>query len=400
MAELQIDDTNSKHLQEELEALSQLPEANPVPFLRLSHDGALLYSNPAFRRLAKRIGISEEELGPIMPGNYLKLLRQVIDENQTLVDVKVEIRDCALLLTFCPLKSKRQVFVTIVDVTEHQKQCDQLKVYAQQLELAYGELGRAQVHLVRSQKMASLGMLSAGIAHEINTPLGAISSNQQTLRSISQKLQNLTQEFVSFSSPESREDFAATLQLMGELLRASRAGCDRIANIVKSLAAFAGLDEAEENVVDIHRGLECTLTLLYNQLKRRIRVERHYGKLSPIECYPNRLNQVFLNLLVNAIQAIPGAGTIRIETWDEEGWIEIRISDTGIGIPPENLGRIFDPGFTTKGLGVGAGLGLSICYQILQEHGGKIDVQSTPGEGSAFTIQLPKMLPKQPRATS
>ena len=141
--------------------------------------------------------------------------------------------------------------------------------------------------------------------------------------------------------------------------------------------------------VDIHEGLENTLTLVHHDIKNRITVARNFGDVPPIVCYPSRLNQVFLNLLVNASQAIKGEGEITVSTSVEDGEVRVAISDSGAGIPEQTLGKIFDPGFTTKGVGVGTGLGLSICYQIVQDHRGRIDVESREGEGTTFTVTLP-----------
>jgi two-component system NtrC family sensor kinase len=155
------------------------------------------------------------------------------------------------------------------------------------------------------------------------------------------------------------------------------------------LRNFARLDEAELQMADLHQGIESTLTLVRHELKNRIRVVKNYGDVPPIRCHPNQINQVFMNMLVNGSQAIKGEGTITIRTFREGDIVSVQFSDTGVGIPPENLPRIFDPGFTTKGVGVGTGLGLSICFKIVQDHGGRIDVQSEVGKGATFTIRLP-----------
>ncbi|MCP4633419.1 MAG: hypothetical protein GY855_10880 [candidate division Zixibacteria bacterium] len=160
-------------------------------------------------------------------------------------------------------------------------------------------------------------------------------------------------------------------------------------NIVRRLRSFARLDEAEIKEADIHDGIEDTLTLIHHDIKHRLTVEKDYGDIPLISCYPGRLNQVFLNLFVNANQAIEDKGLIKIMTWMENEKVFITISDDGKGIPENEVSRIFDPGFTTKGVGVGTGLGLSICYQIIQDHRGEIKVESEIGKGTKFTIVLP-----------
>ena len=169
----------------------------------------------------------------------------------------------------------------------------------------------------------------------------------------------------------------------------SRDACQRIDQIVRTLRNFARLDESERKSADLHEGLDSTLTLAAHLLKNRITVQREYGDLPHVLCYPNQLNQVFLNLIVNAAQAVEGAGTITIRTRRADGSVVVEISDTGCGIPPENLTKIFDPGFTTKGVGVGTGLGLAICYRIVANHQGRIEVESTVGAGTTFRITLP-----------
>ena len=158
---------------------------------------------------------------------------------------------------------------------------------------------------------------------------------------------------------------------------------------MRRLRSFARLDQAELKKADIHEGLEDTLALVHHELKHHIEVKRDYGALPPISCYPGKLNQVFLNLLNNARQAIRGKGEIGIRTFVRNDREHIAVSDTGSGISPEHLRKIFDPGFTTKGVGVGTGLGLSICYQIVQDHRGEILVESEPGKGTTFTVVLP-----------
>ena len=230
--------------------------------------------------------------------------------------------------------------------------------------------------------MAALGLLVAGVAHEINTPMGAIHSNNDImLRAVGQIRKVL--------GPAPEKEVTRLLDIVDEICRNNEIATDRIMKIVRSLRNFARLDEAELKTVNIHEGIESTLTLLRHQLKGRIGIVKQFGDLPEIECHPNQLNQVFMNILVNSAQAITNRGTITVATSKQEETVKISISDTGVGIPPEHLSKIFDPGFTTKGVGVGTGLGLSICYKIVQEHRGTIEVESSD-TGSTFTITLPQ----------
>ena len=179
------------------------------------------------------------------------------------------------------------------------------------------------------------------------------------------------------------------LSVVEDISRVNQLASERIVDIVSTLRNFARLDEADLKTADLHEGLESTLTLVRHELKNRVRVVKQYGDIPPIRCHPNQINQVFMNLLVNASQAVEGKGEVRIKTFREDDMVNVQISDTGVGIPPENLPRIFDPGFTTKGVGVGTGLGLSICFKIVQDHGGNIDVETAIGKGSTFTVRLP-----------
>ena len=235
--------------------------------------------------------------------------------------------------------------------------------------------------LIQSERMTALGLLVAGVAHEINTPMGAIHSNNDIMTRAVEKIRNQLG-----SAPD--EEVRRLLDILDEICRNNEIATERITHIVRSLKNFARLDEAERKKVNIHEGIESTLTLLQHQLKNRIRIVKDFGDITEIDCFPNQLNQVFMNILVNAAQAIPDRGEIRVKTWSEGDSVKISISDTGVGIPPENLPKIFDPGFTTKGVGLGTGLGLSICYKIIQDHHGTIEAVSSD-QGTTFTITIP-----------
>ena len=235
--------------------------------------------------------------------------------------------------------------------------------------------------LIQAEKMAALGLLVAGVAHEINTPMGAIHSNNDImLRAVTKIRRSL--------EPDANKEAMRLLGILEEVCRNNETAAGRIMHIVRSLKNFARLDEAERKRVDLHEGIESTLTLLQHQLKSRIRIEKRFGEIPGVLCHPNQVNQVFMNVMANAAQAIAGAGIIRISTWSDGSSAKIAIADTGAGIPQEHISKIFDPGFTTKGVGLGTGLGLSICYKIIEDHGGTVEVDSSPS-GTTFTITLP-----------
>jgi signal transduction histidine kinase len=258
--------------------------------------------------------------------------------------------------------------------------------YARDLEERNEELRDTQAQLVQQGKMAALGSLVAGVAHEINTPLGSIRANAE----LADKLVDRLRGKAGVDPEKLERNFAALAEATNTVTVAS----DRIGDIVGSLRSFARLDESEIKRVDLHEGLDSALQLAGHMLESRVTLERDYGELPPIECRPGELNQAFMNLLTNAVQAITVQGdsvegTVRVRTRLRGDEVHMAIEDDGSGIAPEQQGRLFDPGYTTKGVGVGTGLGLSIAYRIVASHGGRIDVRSEPGQGSTFTVVLP-----------
>jgi len=255
----------------------------------------------------------------------------------------------------------------------------------QQLEKKNRELQETQAQLVQAAKLAAMGQLVAGVAHEINSPLGTINSNFDVMGRVLRRLQE-----ESSNLPEaSKQKTQKLMETIDPLMNLNRIACERIIHIVRDLKNFARLDEAEFKMADLNEGIETTLSLVGHELKDRIHVIKELSELPLVPCYPNRLNQVFMNLLINAYQSISGQGEIRISTALVDHEVRISISDTGSGIRKEHLDKIFDPGFTTKGVGVGTGLGLPISAQIVQDHKGSITVASEVGRGSTFTIALP-----------
>lgn len=266
---------------------------------------------------------------------------------------------------------------------------ERVRARTAEVERAHRELKDTQTQLIQSTKMAALGELVAGVAHEINTPLGAIHANADLVQRASAILANALKDENVAPGSERHPKLTSALRTLQGSAATTLFASERIIGIVRSLRQFAGLDEAERMKADLHEGIDSTMTLLAHKLKPGIEVVREYGKLPAIECSPNRLNQVFMNLLINAIQAIGEKGTITITTRREVDDVVLEFADTGPGIRSEVVERVFDPGFTTKGVGVGLGLGLSISYQIVQDHHGTIEVESEPGHGSRFTIRLP-----------
>ena len=238
-----------------------------------------------------------------------------------------------------------------------------------ELKNALKELRETQLQLINSEKMASLGQLVAGVAHEINTPLASIKSNNELAMKLLKKTQGENTE------------------LLSEILEIDKEAINRINGIVVSLRKFVRLDEADLQDADINNELDLTLNLIRHETKNRIKIVKNYGEIPPIKCYPNMLNQVFMNILVNAVHAIKDKGTITLDTKFENNNLIVKIKDTGIGIKEPD--KIFFAGYTTKGVGVGTGLGLAISQKIIEKHDGKIDVKTKIGSGSEFIITIP-----------
>jgi len=253
----------------------------------------------------------------------------------------------------------------------------------EELESSSRELREAQSRLVETERMAAVGNLVAGIAHEINTPVGAIYSSHDTFVRAVKRLKE------EIPSEQLIERTASVLRVIGEANRVITTATRRVTEIVRSLRNFARLDEAEMKRADVHEGLDSTLTLVRHNLKNRIKVTRSYGDIPEIVCFPSRLNQVFLNILTNASQAIAEEGEITIRTSAEEEDILIEFEDSGDGIDEEHLLHVFESGFTTKTAGAGTGLGLAISKQIIDDHHGRITVESVKGQGTTFRIRLP-----------
>ncbi len=261
---------------------------------------------------------------------------------------------------------------------------------------------KTQVQLIQSEKMASLGQLTAGIAHEINNPVNFVSANVGPLRrDIAEVFSVLEKYDETVAAQHVQEKFQAVEKLkqeldlpylkgeINDLLDGVQDGALRTSEIVKGLRNFTRLDEDERKPADINQGIESALLMLKHQLKNRVEVIKEFGKLPPVMCYPGKLNQVFLNLLANAVQAIAGKGQIFIKTFSDGEIVTISIRDTGAGMTPEVRKHIFEPFFTTKPVGEGTGLGLPITYGIIEAHDGNIEVYSEPGMGTEFVITLP-----------
>ena len=265
------------------------------------------------------------------------------------------------------------------------------------------KLENAHSQLLQSEKMASIGQLAAGVAHEINNPIGFVYSNLGTLEKYVQDTFRLIELYeqaektiadpeilLQLQAAKKKMDLAFLKTDLRALMDESKDGITRVKKIVQNLKDFSHADASDEWVMsDLHSGLDSTLSIVNNEIKYKAEVVKEYGDIPAIECLPSQLNQVFMNLLVNAAHAITEHGSITIRTGREGDEVWVDIADSGQGIPPDNLQKIFDPFFTTKPIGKGTGLGLSVSYGIVQKHHGRMEVQSEVGKGSTFRVSLP-----------
>ena len=290
----------------------------------------------------------------------------------------------------------------LVDIDAKVKSKLELQQKNKELEAAYQNLEQTKDQLLQSDKLASIGQLAAGVAHEINNPVGYISSNLSSLKNYIDDLisiidtiqlpisnKNYASVTESLEKIKSETEYDYIKQDLPELLEQSLDGVKRVKQIVQDLKDFSHADEEEWHLSDLHKGIDSTLNIVNNEVKYKADIVKDYSDIPNIECIPAQLNQVFMNLLVNAAHAIKERGTITIKTWADQNNVFISVSDTGQGIAQENLRKLFDPFFTTKPVGEGTGLGLALSYGIIERHSGEISVESTVGKGTTFTIRLP-----------
>lgn len=274
-----------------------------------------------------------------------------------------------------------------------------LKESYEKLSNINNELKQSESQLVQSEKMASIGVLAAGVAHEINNPIGFIRSNLEVLEDYFSDIEKYYYEFndtlASEEDKENHKKLAKKYELeflfddTPPLIKSSISGVDRVSEIVKNLKTFARIDQIDKALTDINEGLSATLNMVHNELKYNCKVHVDLQTLPRVHVFPGKLNQVFMNLLINAGQSITDNGDIFVRTFVDEGNIVIEIEDTGSGIEPEYIGQIFTPFYTSKPIGEGTGLGLSISHQIIEQHNGKITVKSELGKGSCFSVYIP-----------
>lgn len=370
-------------------------------------DGRMTHANPSATALAARAvpGEASESLLGLIPAEAWTLAREtgrwageIVAANGIVIEI---------ILHCGEREGVAQSVATFDDVSLRNARQIQLQQRHDELQAAHRRLAGAQEQLLQSEKMASIGQLAAGVAHEINNPIGYVHSNLGTLQEYVGALFALIEcheSVLQSDDPAARRgdvlarrerlDIDFILGDLPKLMAESREGIERVTKIVQDLKDFSYVDRGGEmRPSDLHKGLESTLNIVWNDLKYKVRVEKHYGELPLVECHPSEINQVLMSLLINAGQSIESRGSIDIATGTENGEAWISISDTGCGIAPEVVQRIFEPFYTTKPIGRGTGLGLAIAYGIVAKHHGRIEVSSEPGVGSTFRLVLPVTQP-------
>jgi two-component system NtrC family sensor kinase len=306
------------------------------------------------------------------------------------------------------IEETKNLIKKVTEAEVQKKYVEELEEKNQSLQKLYRTLQETQSQLIQSEKMASLGQLVAGVAHELNNPISFIYANMKELENYINAIEEILKLLLSnINKSDLQEKIRSTVSRLEEkydlefiqkdihsLITESVEGGRRVKEVVQNLRNFSRLDEGDVKPVDIHEGLNSTLLLLNNEIKNRIEIIKNYGELPKVECHPGHINQIFMNILLNSIQAIEAEGKIWISTKTANEQVEIIIKDSGKGIPQNIKEKIFDPFFTTKPVGKGTGLGLNICYNIIKNHHGEIYAESEEGKGTTFHIKLPVKMKK------
>jgi two-component system NtrC family sensor kinase len=289
-----------------------------------------------------------------------------------------------------------------------QERTGSLQAALKELQKTHDDLKSVQTQLLQSEKFSAIGQLAAGIAHEINNPIGFININMQTLEQYAvhyselltilsgmekacreKNDQKISEMMASWEKIRQKTNFDFIRDDIVNLIKESQEGAEKIRKIIMDLRAFASPDKGIVDLVNLQGLIESILNVVWNEIKYKAELKREYGQVPPISCDPQKIGQVFVSLLINASQSIKGKGVITVRTYSDTDNAYVDICDTGCGIPPENITRIFDPFFTTKPVGQGLGLGLSVSYDIIKKHGGTITFKTQTGQGTTFTVKLP-----------
>jgi two-component system, NtrC family, sensor kinase len=368
---------------------------NPNPVLALDAQGPIRYVNLAARQVQEDLGLADTDILKILPTNIGEIMGQCLESGTMARRFESQIQDRWFGWSAYGVPDGGMVYFHGADITGYKR--------------AEKEQNELRLKLLQNDKMVSIGQLAAGMAHEINNPLSFVVLNLNHISNYGRGLLNIVAQsrklidLLKAGAPSAevdvaiadvedvmeKEDYEEILEELPSLLQESQDGTERIRAIVLNLKEFSHTGDGTRKHADLNRCLQSTLKIVSYELKYKAKVIEHYGDIPELLCYPQELNQVFMNLLVNASHAITQQGEIRIVTARQDEQVMVEISDTGCGIPPENLSHIFETFFTTKEVGKGTGLGLSISAEIVKKHRGRIEVESTVGVGTTFRIWLP-----------
>ncbi|MBN2712969.1 MAG: PAS domain S-box protein [Planctomycetes bacterium] len=398
------DATQRKDTEKEVRLLAKFPDESPFPTLRITPDGSVVYSNNASKTLLKAMDINENNE---LSESWREFSLSAFDSDKP-VAKEVIAGDRIFALSFVPIKEFFYINIYAHDITERVAMEREIKKNNNALVRLNQQLKLNQQQLIQSEKMASIGQLAAGIAHEINNPIGFVMSNISTLCdyirvfkeliAVTGKIEDavaagnsalLKEALKEIARIKEDEDIDYLMNDSETLLTETRDGTERVKDIVQNLKSFARLDESEVKEADINEGIEASLKIAWNEMKYKCTVTKNLNPLPRLRCYPGQLNQVFMNMFVNAAHAIEEKGEVTVTTEATDDNIVVTISDNGKGIKEEDIPRLFDPFFTTKEVGKGTGLGLSIAHGIIRKHDGDIQVESKVGAGTTFRIILP-----------
>jgi len=388
--------------------------ASSIATLVFDAEQRVLYANPAARLFARLLNPQSGERplihvsdwhADLLPAKELDTARRT---DEVTLEVGGEKKVLLLELSAIGPDCTSPYVLSLRDMTRDHAREAELHARNAEIEVAYAKLKGVQEQVVQSEKLASIGQLAAGVAHEINNPIGYVSSNLRSLQRYVATLLGAIQQLITAARRSGDAATIAQVEELGrsfdldflagdipQLLEESCEGIDRVRKIVRDLKDFSRRERSEDWVeADIQHGIEATLNIVWNEIKYKAEVIKSFGEMPPIECLPSELNQVFMNVLMNAAQAIKQHGVITVSTGRTEDTVWVAIGDDGEGIPEDVLPRIFDPFFTTKPVGTGTGLGLAISYGIITKHHGKIEITSVPGQGTLVRIELPIRQPR------
>lgn len=403
---LQHEISERHEAQEQAAILARFPNENPNQILRFTKDGTVAYANPP---AAVLLDFWQVEVGDDLPEVWKQKVIEVFASGES-EEIELVNDDAHIFsLTFAPVVEHGYLNIYGRNITARRQSEIALNNSKAELEEAHSQLQAHQAQMLQAEKMTSIGQLAAGVAHELNNPIAFIFSNFSTLEEYVQDLSMLLasydtlEEYINQADEHNinttrqqikqlKEDLDLDFLLtdIDELISESRDGVERVRNIVLNLKELSHVDKDQQMPTNLNQSLESTLTLVHGDLIKKAELVKEFGELPEVLCYPRELNQAFMGMLLNAAQAIEDKGQIKIRTYHDNGYVCVDITDTGSGMPPDVQKRIFEPFYTTKDVGSGTGMGLSMAYNtIVTQHGGQLLVDSKEGTGTTFTVKIP-----------